>query len=121
MHRAHAGEGAALRGTGAAKHDISLTSGSNPCANSPSYLRAAASRAPLHVSRRAALPAPSSSCERPEDVLSLLGSPALIRLEANGVCKRLLFQHLITDSPNRSLMNARPGRVHGGWVGICNG
>lgn len=55
------------------------------------------------------------------DVLSLPRSaPALIQLEANDVCKRLLFQHLITDSPNRSLMNAASGRlVHvcaaGGW------
>lgn len=55
------------------------------------------------------------------DVLSLLCSaPVLIQLEANDVWKRLLFQHLITDSPNRSLMNAASGRhVHvcaaGGW------
>lgn len=42
MHRAHTGEGAALRGTGAAKHDITVTSGLNPCVKSPSYLRAAA-------------------------------------------------------------------------------
>lgn len=35
---------------------------------------------------------------------------------ANGVCKHLLFQHLITDKPNRSLMNAMSVCVQvGGW------
>lgn len=36
---------------------------------------------------------------------------------ANGVCKHLLFQHLITDNPNRSLMNA-VCVCASGWVGI---
>lgn len=37
---------------------------------------------------------------------------------ANGVCKHLLFQHLITDSPNRSQVNAMSVCVHMcKWVG----
>lgn len=39
---------------------------------------------------------------------------------ANGVCKHLLFQHLITDNPNRSLVDAL-SVCASGWVGIWNG
>lgn len=53
MHRAHKHtEGAAMKGTGAAKHDITITSGSNPCVKSPSYLLTAAFWATLHISDR---------------------------------------------------------------------
>lgn len=38
---------------------------------------------------------------------------------ANGVCEHLLFQHLITDNPNRSRVNAMSACVHVcKWVGV---